>query len=468
MIYSQSIIGTVYKIKRRILCRTKMKRLLRLAQRLLSDNCAKLVVFIKKIINSEDFITQHRQHPTDFTRQRKLSFSILILFLINLIKGSYQDELDHFFKAVFKCDVAKRFVSKAALAKARMKLKYQAFIDLNSNLINYFYQNFKPLTWNGLNLLAIDGTTIQLPRIEVITKYFGAWKPRQGDECPMARASQMFDPLNKLSVDAIIKPKETGERELAAFHCLKLMPGDLLLLDRGYPAYWLFNLILSLNSNFCARIQLKRWKVVRKFYHSGMKEKIIELPAVPTSIKKCKELGLDSIPLKLRLIRIKLENGETEILITSLLDSEVYPHEQFAELYHLRWPVEEDYKTMKQWIEVENFSGKSVLSVYQDFHAKVFAKNMAAALAFQTRPVIERNTQHRRYFYQPNFAQTVSKIKDVIPLLFIRTKAKAIEILNDFLEIIIETIEPIRPGRKFKRNFNNRSGRFHSCYKPLR
>lgn len=468
MIYSLSIIGTAYQAKGRILCRTKMKKSLKLARRLLSDNCAKLIVFIKKIIDSEDFIAQHRQNSTDFTRQRKLSFSILILFLINLIKGSYQDELDHFFKAVFKCDVAKRFVSKAAFAKARMKLKYQAFIHINSSLINYFYQNFKPLTWNGLNLLAIDGTTIQLPRIEVITSYFGAWKPRQGDECPMARVSQMFDPLNKLSVDAIIEPKETGERELAAFHCLKLMPTDLLLLDRGYPAYWLFNLILSLNSNFCARVQLKRWKVVRKFYHSGMKEKIIELPSVPTSIQKCKEFGLDTMPLKLRLIRIELENGATEILITSLIDSGAYPHEQFSELYHLRWPVEEDYKTMKQWIEIENFSGKSVLSVYQDFYARVFAKNMAAALAFQTWPVIEKNTRHRRYLYQPNFAQTLSKLKDVIPLLFIRTKNNVLKILNALVEIIVKTLEPVRPGRKFERDFNNRSGRFHHCYKPLR
>ena len=468
MIYFLSIITASYQTERRISCRKKIIEQIKLARNLLSENCAKLVNFIKEIINSQDFIKQNRQNPTDFTRERKLSFSILILFLINLIKGSYQDELDHFFKAVFKCDVAKRFVTKAALAKARMKLKYQAFIELNSNLVSYFFKHFEPLKWNGLNLLAIDGSTVQLPRIDAIAEHFGAWKPRQGDKCPMARVSQMFDPLNKLSIDAIIEPKEIGERELAAFHCLKLMPGDLLLLDRGYPAYWLFNLILAQDSDFCARVQLKRWKIIRKFYYSGKKEKIIELSAVPTSIKKCKELGLDPTPLTLRLIRIELENGETEILITSLLDSEMYPHEQFAELYHLRWPVEEDYKTMKQWIEIENFSGKSVLSVYQDFHAKVFAKNMAAALAFQTRPAIERNTQHRLYFYQNNFAQTVSKIKDVIPLLFIRTKVKVLEILSDFLEIIIETVEPIRPGRKFKRNFNNRSGRFHYSYKPLR
>ena len=57
----------------------------------------------------------------------------------------------------------------------------------------------------------------------------------------------MFDPLNKISVDAIISPKSEGERELAAFHFLNLLPEDLVRLDRGYPPYWLLNLITSIS-----------------------------------------------------------------------------------------------------------------------------------------------------------------------------------------------------------------------------
>jgi hypothetical protein len=71
---------------------------------------------------------------------------------------------------------------------------------------------------------------------------------------------------------------------------------------------------------------------------------------------------------------VELDTGESEILITSLLDTQCHPHELFTDLYHLRWPVEEDYKRMKQWIEIENFSGKSVLSVYQDFMLKFFQR----------------------------------------------------------------------------------------------
>lgn len=468
MIYSILIIVASYQKERSISCRNFLTSLTTLARNLISNICAGLIGFLQEIINSDQFIKQHRQSPTDFIRKRKLTFSTLIFFLMNMVKGSYQDELDHFFKSIFGFEVVKRVVSKAAFAKARMKLKYEAFINLNMRLTSFFYENFKPEQWHGFSLLAIDGTTVRLPRIEAISAHFGAWNPRQGDKCPMARVSQMFDPLNKISVDAIIESKSVGERELAAFHFLNLMPNDLVLLDRGYPAYWLFNLILSRGADFCARIQRKRWKVVRQFYNSGKKEKIISLSAFPSSTKPCKEMGLDLIPLKLRLIRVELDTGESEILITSLLDTQSHPYELFAELYHLRWPVEEDYKTMKQWIEIENFSGKSVLSVYQDFHAKVFSKNLVSALIYPTQAVIDKNTENCIYRYQRNFAQALSKAKDVIPLLFLKPLETVTKLISDIHEIVVKTIEPVRPGRKYPRNFNKRGSRFHYGYQPLR
>ncbi len=37
-------------------------------------------------------------------------------------------------------------------------------------------------------------------------------------------------------------------------------------------------------------------------------------------------MGLDLSPLKLRLIRVEPDTGESEILITSLCDTEKHPH----------------------------------------------------------------------------------------------------------------------------------------------
>jgi hypothetical protein len=300
-----------------------MQILIALARKMLCDLCANTIEFIKKIIFSPEFIDRHRQNKTDFTRRKKLPFHVLIVFLINFVKGSYQDELDKFFKTLLRSDVAQRVVSKAAFSKARMKLKFEAFVELNKHLVSHFEQEFNPCKWCGFRLLGIDGSTTRLPIIEAISEHFGVLKGRQGNPSPMARVSQMFDVLNKISVHAIIKPKSIGERQIASEHLMNVTPNDLILLDRGYPAWWLFSLILSKNANFCARVSCTKWKAIRKFYLSELPEKIIELPMPPTSAAKCKKMGLDMTPLKLRLVRIQNQQN-VAVLVTSLLDTQCH------------------------------------------------------------------------------------------------------------------------------------------------
>jgi len=466
MVYSLSIITSNYHHERSIPCRKLNKKTLHLARYLLSKICAELIEFIKNIINSPDFIDRSRQSKTDFTRQRKLPFNILVVFLINILRGSYQDELDKFFKTLHRFDVAKRVVSKVSLTKARMKLKFQAFVELNQHMIGYFEKHFNPQKWRGLRLLAIDGSTTRLPQIQAIAEHFGQWRVRQGLPSAMARVSQLFDVLNKITIDAIIYPKNSGERELAAQHLLKLMPNDLVLLDRGYPAWWLFKLILSMNADFCARISCTKWKVVRKFFYSGLAEKVITLPVITTSILPCKEMGLETNPLQLRLIRIQ-HGDHVQVLITSLIDSKQYPIDIFYDLYHKRWPVEEDYKFIKCRMELENFSGKSVLSVYQDFHAKIFSKNLVAILSSPVNIHLEDNCGKLKYVYHINFTQALSKSKGVIALLFHETIAKVAKLIAELQNIFQRTVEPIRPGRKYPRSHKASARKFFPAYKPI-
>ena len=130
--------------------------------------CADLVKYLKKIILSREFFIQHRKSDKNFTRRRSL------LFLMNLIKDSIQDELDDFFKAINGMDVAVRTVTKSAFCKARKRLKYQAFVELNSELVNFFYKKFTYRRWNGFCLLAGDGSTIRTPRTKEAADHFGS------------------------------------------------------------------------------------------------------------------------------------------------------------------------------------------------------------------------------------------------------------------------------------------------------
>ena len=76
--------------------------------------------------------------------------------------------------------------------------------------------------------------------------------------------------------------------------------------------------------------------------------------------------------MRCNLIKILLNTIEIEILCTTLWDIEKYKNEEFKELYHYRWNEEECYKLLKTRIDLEDFSGKPVKVVKQDFYAKIF------------------------------------------------------------------------------------------------
>jgi hypothetical protein len=391
---------------------------------------------------------------------------MMILLFINMLKGSIQDELDHFFKAIHNTELCERVVTNSAFSQARKNLDPLAFVELNHHLVRTFYNTFPAKTWMGFTLLAADGSTMKVPKNPENIAHFGAWQTAAGPACPVARISQLFDVLNKITIAAVVAPKSDGERELAAELFLHLRPMDLVLLDRGYPAFWLFKLALTAGGHFCARISDKLWSPVKAFKNSGKMDDTRIFNASWPSKKTCRELGLDTKPLKLRLVRVELESGESEILITSLLDRQAYPVECFGDLYHHRWPVEEDIKHLKHRLEIENFTGKSVLSVYQDFHAKVLTKNLAAVIAHHSQGLVERETSARKHRYQINFAQLLSKLKDTVVLLFDREKI--IPLIRKIIAIAVRSIEPIRPGRKYPRVKKVAGIRFRTSYKPIR
>ena len=248
---------------------------------------------------------------------------------------------------------------------------------------------------------------------------------------------------------------------------LNLLPNALVLLDRGYPAYWIFNLILSQGGNFCARIS-KQWKIVQEFIESGAKEAIVDIHASFQSRNECLNMGLDVMPLNLRLIRVELDSGEIEVLVTSLTDEKKYPQKIFKDLYHKRWPVEVDYLYMKERLQIGNFSGKSALSVYQDFHSKVFAKNLIWVLASPAQNVVKNESEDKKYEHQLNMTQAISKSKDTLFLLFERPQEMIMQLIQEIHAVFMTATEPIRPGRKFKRNHKVNKREHYMNYKPCR
>jgi hypothetical protein len=427
-----------------------------------------LVLHLKNLIESEDFCNRHKNRPEDFTRKRALPFQNLIYYMINLPAAAYEAELCNLNKNLNGLDIAESLATKGALTKAREKLKHTAFIELNDHLVDLVQAQFAPNRWHGHFLLATDGTLCSIPTDKTVAEHFGQWHGRQGNPCPKARVSQIYDVLNHITVDALITSKSIGERDLAAAHSVNLSADDLLLLDRGYECFWLFKLILMTGANLCARVSCNKLKIVKAFLKSGEPEHIIKYACTPSSARKCAEFDLDKKPLRLRLVRVDLPTGETEVLITSLTDRQKYPREVFGDLYHQRWPVEEDYKVMKSRIQIENFSGKTVHSVYQDFYAKIFTKNFAAILIQSVNDRIEAITAGRLYTYKANFTNVLAMTRHHIVVLFSRMQELLWVNVSKVQKLIVRVLNEIRPGRSEPRAFKKKSRKkFSTAYKPI-
>ena len=416
---------------------------------------------------SPDFVAEHRQSEKDFTRNRSLTFPHLISFMLNMVNSSLKSELRRFFQVIDNSPLSTNTVSDAAFCKARKKVSHTAFKALNTCLVDTFYQSHSVKKWHGHRLLAVDGSVTSLHNIPVLHDYFGKAKPHSNR--PAVRLSQLYDVLNKLSIDVQIDSHSTGERAQAIRHLTCVQPNDLIIYDRGYPAQWFFRLHQIKRIHYCARVTLGAANVYDEFLASGKKEAQVLLPCSDKSTRYCKKLNLSTASLKARLIRIDLPSGETELLVTSLRDKKSYPYKCFKKLYHQRWGIEEDYKLMKSRLTIENFSGLSVEAVLQDIHAKVVTKNIAAVAIVEADKVVHKTCKKRQLKYKINFTYTLSQLKDNIVRFLLHLASADLSTL--FIKTISSAVNAYRPDRHFIRKDKRKLGwnrpKYNVAYKRI-
>ena len=388
----------------------------------------------------------------------------MVVFLLNLIKGALQRELDQFFQVLSPGDVAKRVVTKSAFCAARQKLNPTAFIELNRHLVQRWYHDAPVRRWRGFDLRAIDGSTVRLPDTPGAIAEFGQMFPAHSDPATLARISQVYDPLNGLILDAIIAPYQRDERDLLVEHLAALEAGSLLLLDMGYPAFWVFAALQTRKLGWCARVAPDTWSVVGDFLTAGRDDAVVTLIPHDEALAACRSRGLPTTAIPVRLIRVLLSSGTVEILMTSLLDRDDHPAEEFATLYHLRWAQEETYKCFKCRVEVENWSGKSSLTIRQDFHAKVFTLNLTAVLTRTAQQQVDEHHRDDGHPKQVNLTHALCAMKGTLVRLL--TSPEPLELLRALIDVFARTVEPVRPRRFYPRRKGPRLHGYHMTYKP--
>lgn len=371
-------------------------------------------------------------------------------------KTSIQRDLDNFFKEVTDSDFNIRHVTKGAFSKARQLVDPYAFTRLNQIAVDTFYETASYDKWLGHRLLSCDGSRLVLPNHPTVIEEFGQHKfgPKADSSRSLALCSTLYDALNYITIDAQIDKYASSERDLLVKHLDKVKKGDLLLLDRGYPCIWLLYLLQAKGVEFCVRMKDDWWTEVNEFYKSDEDEKIVEFNLPKKDYDKLSDhKDVIANPIKCRLIKVILDDGETEILCTSLLDPIKYKTEGFGKLYHFRWNHEESYKLLKNRAELENFSGKKAIAVKQDFHAKILCMTLCAAYAhpIEEKVIAEyKADKDRKHSQKINRTNALSMLKSILIPIYIKNKFK--KAMQAFDELVYKTREIIRLDRKNPRN----------------
>lgn len=380
-----------------------------------------------------------------------MSFSNYIWYLLTTTKRSLTSGLHAFAKELDGASWDS--YSKQAFSQGRQRIKAEAIKALMTATQERFYQEADYATWHGNRVLAIDGSRYNLPTSEALREHFGIQK--SSGEQVQALGSCLYDALNGLIMDAQLTRVNGNERELAKrhFEVLQANPArrgekELILMDRGYPSCELiremeqrgFLYAMRCCKEFCRSMRLGERKdcvIEHRFAHA--KEKTT-----------------------LRVVRFTLDNGEEEIIVTNLFDTSLSVKD-FKELYHLRWTIETSYNNLKNKLEIENFSGKSVLAVEQDYYATVTVANLVSILMSDNREQIEayNSSAERKYAYKQNVNTTVGLLKEELLFLLMdesprRRKRRMLRLMAH----AVRSLVPVRPGRSFSRNRSHPSNSF--------
>jgi hypothetical protein len=402
--------------------------------------------------NAVDNKKRYCRNSNDFTRKKKLTFVVVVMFTINLAKRSLSIEIENYVKKMSTWDSIEEF-TKSAFSQARYKLKHVFYQDWNDELTKEFYtDNDEGITrWKGFIVQGIDGSTKYLPDTDEIRNEFGV-QANQAGSVPMARTMFCYDVLNDICVKSRIGSIYTDELTVGMDWVSDYRADTLSIYDRYYMSFALLYVHDVNNKAYVIRCPKNFNKATTAFELSGADSAIVEIPATETGIRRLKTMGYEidlQTSVKVRLVRVLLDTGETEVLVTSLSGEDEYPTSEFKALYFLRWGVETAIDAFKNKFQIEIFSGHYPEAIRQDFYAAIFTYNIQSLVIGDCKEELQKATADNQHEYQTNRNVTLGLLKDEILGLFSSASPK--QIYEELKRKFIKYREPVRKNRQYKR-----------------
>lgn len=369
-------------------------------------------------------------------------------------------------------------ISKPGYLKQRMKLNPEAFVDLYKYHNRNFYLDPETelYTINGFLVLAADGSDINIPTtVETIDTYGNASRKNTKLRAQIGLGC-LYDTLNRMILDASINKPKFNEMAIAEQQLTRISEtiGNhpyMITMDRGYPSIPSFIRFIDNNIYFVARLKSSDFKEEQKALSSDdenvdivlTKSRINHYIGTPDEeIIKSRE----SFPLRLVRVWLDEDKSECEILATNL-PRDMFCASSFKDIYHYRWNIETAFETLKDRLQMENFTGTKPILIEQDIYSTIYISNIAEDIA---RDIEQEQINHLKNDYKHRMAVNRSLCigllkSDLIYILLEKDRRKQEELFQKLYDEISENIVPIRPDRHYKRTKGQLAGKYSNSHK---
>lgn len=223
----------------------------------------------------------------------------------------------------------------------------------------------------GLRVVTVDGFTLDVPDTAANEGFFGRGGngSRSQNPYPQLRALVLAESGTRVLLAAAHGPSSTGEQTLAVDLLPALDSGMLVLADRNFASWKLWQAAAGTGAQLCWRMSASFTLPVRQVLDDGTYLSQLNPPS-----KK------DGDPIPVRVVEYSVtttdthgvETSELFALATTLLDAQAYPAIELAQLYHARWQAETgiaDLKTTIRGGPEVLLRSKTPIMVEQEFWA---------------------------------------------------------------------------------------------------
>ncbi len=277
---------------------------------------------------------------------------------------------------------------------ARMRLPLELIQRLMRSAGREAPQTQPAWLWKGRHVKPVDGTTLTMPDTkENQAKFPRRRNQKHGVGFPILRMVVVFSLAYGTALELAMGPmrgKKTGENELFRSMLDLFEAGDIMLGDRLFGSYRDIASLRARGVDVVCRMHQSRHCDFRRGRWLATYDHLVTWKRPTFDSKRFDRKTYDALPeeMEVREIRYRVAQAgfrtREVAVVTTLLDAELYPKEELAELYRQRWHSELDLNALKTTLQMKHLRCQSPEMVEKEVWTHFLAYNLMRQTMAQT------------------------------------------------------------------------------------